>query len=276
MSESTREAKLDVPGATLHYEVAGSGPVLLLITGAPADATSFAGMVPVLARNYTVVTFDPRGYTRSSLQGEPVEQHLEDHADDAHRLLAEVTDEPAYVLGTSGGALVGIELAIRHPEQVKVLVAHEPAAIDVLPDGEQWREYFDEVVDTFHKEGAFPAVGKFIKIVGVNPEDMPAQPEPTPEMLAGMEQMRKNFELFFPYQLQQFTKGTPDIAALKEASPRVVWAGGTGSRGLPCYVATEKLAELYGEDLVEFPGDHQGLMTHPQEFSEALETALRD
>jgi pimeloyl-ACP methyl ester carboxylesterase len=41
MSETTREAKLDVPGATLHYEVTGSGPVLLLITGAPGDATNF-------------------------------------------------------------------------------------------------------------------------------------------------------------------------------------------------------------------------------------------
>jgi pimeloyl-ACP methyl ester carboxylesterase len=43
---------LDVPGAHLYYEVTGRGPVLLLITGAPADATTFAGMVPILSQKH--------------------------------------------------------------------------------------------------------------------------------------------------------------------------------------------------------------------------------
>jgi pimeloyl-ACP methyl ester carboxylesterase len=265
---------LVVPGAQLYYEVTGSGPVLLLITGAPADATSFVGMVPILSQRYTVVAYDPRGYTRSSLDGEPVEQRVEVHGEDAHHLLAEVTSEPAYVLGTSGGALVGIELAIRHPEQVRVLVAHEPAAIDVLPDGAEWRKFFDDVVDTFRSEGAFPAVRKFVKVVGVDPEEQPEPSEPNPETMAVMEQMKKNLELYFEYQLQQFTHGVPDIDELKRAPTRVVWAGGSGSHGLPCYEAAAKLAELYGEPLIEFPGDHQGVMTHPDDFAKAIEAAI--
>jgi pimeloyl-ACP methyl ester carboxylesterase len=274
MSETTREAKLDVPGATLHYEVTGSGPTLLLITGAPGDATNFSGMVPILAERYTVVTYDPRGFTRSSLSGEPVDQHVDVAGDDAHRLLAEVTSEPAYVFGTSAGALVGIELAIRHPEQVKVLVAHEPPVIDVLPDSAEWRKFFDDVLEKFRTEGAFSAVGKFVEMVGVDPESQAqAQPEQTPEFLAMMGQLQKNLDFFFAHQFVQFAH-VPDIDALKATSPRVVWAGGAESHGLPCYVASVILAERFGGSVVEFPGDHQAVMTHPEEFSAELEAAI--
>lgn len=50
---------LAVPGARITYDVTGSGPVLLLIPGGPADATGFAPIRPLLAEDHTVVTFDP-------------------------------------------------------------------------------------------------------------------------------------------------------------------------------------------------------------------------
>src|SRR5215467_177864 len=60
MSE-TKTATLKVPGASLYYEVTGSGPVLLMISGAPADAGAFAAIAAQLADRYTVVTYDWRG-----------------------------------------------------------------------------------------------------------------------------------------------------------------------------------------------------------------------
>jgi pimeloyl-ACP methyl ester carboxylesterase len=126
-----------------------------------------------------------------------VDQHVDVAGDDAYPLLAEVTSEPAYVFGTSAGALVGIELAIRHPEQVKVLVAHEPPVIDVLPDSAEWRKFFDEVLEKFWTEGASSAVGKFVEMVGVDPESQAqAQAEQTPEFLAMMGQLQKNLSFF--------------------------------------------------------------------------------
>jgi pimeloyl-ACP methyl ester carboxylesterase len=62
---------LKVPGATLHYEVCGTGPTLLLIPGGPADAGGCAPIRNVLCDRYTVVTYDPRGLSRSPLDGEP-------------------------------------------------------------------------------------------------------------------------------------------------------------------------------------------------------------
>ena len=54
------------------------------------------------------------------------------HGDDAHRLLAALTDEPAFVVGLSLGALIALELIATHPEQVRMLVAHEPISAELL------------------------------------------------------------------------------------------------------------------------------------------------
>lgn len=66
----------------------GSGPLLLLIPGGPADAGVFDGLSQQLAGRYTVVAYDPRGNSRSALDSPPEEQRVDLHADDAAQLLA--------------------------------------------------------------------------------------------------------------------------------------------------------------------------------------------
>src|SRR5437870_13686929 len=91
-------ARLAVPGASLYYEVRGSGPVLLMMPGGPADAGAFRRIAEPLASDYTVVTYDPRGLSHSPLDG-PIqdERIVQTAADDVHRLLAAITKEPAFV-----------------------------------------------------------------------------------------------------------------------------------------------------------------------------------
>src|SRR5690606_18060169 len=50
--------RLSVPGAELHYEVRGDGPLVLCIPGAPADAATFDGLAELLAEEQTVVAYD--------------------------------------------------------------------------------------------------------------------------------------------------------------------------------------------------------------------------
>jgi pimeloyl-ACP methyl ester carboxylesterase len=121
-----------------------SGPVLLTIPGGPADSDVFAGIAPMLAERYTLVTYDPRGNSRSTLDGTPEAWRAEVHADDANLLLAAVGKEPAYVFGSSSGALVGLALAVRHPDRVHTLVAHEPPVTELLPDRQRHREASQE------------------------------------------------------------------------------------------------------------------------------------
>lgn len=79
-----------MPGAKLYYEMYGSGPVLLLIPGGPADAGVFADLAGFLADRYTVVAYDPRGNSRSVAERWPEDQQLDVHGDDAARLLASI------------------------------------------------------------------------------------------------------------------------------------------------------------------------------------------
>jgi hypothetical protein len=92
----SRTDTLGVPGATLHYEICGMGPLLLLIAGGPADAGGFAPIRNVLCDRYTVLTYDPRGLSRSPFDGEAQDTTVQTFAHDAHRLLATLgTERPA-------------------------------------------------------------------------------------------------------------------------------------------------------------------------------------
>ena len=137
MTSGAKSSRLKVPGATLYDEVQGSGPVLIRIPGGPTDAGVFAGLAAHLADRYSVAACDPRGNSRSVLEGAREEQRLDVHGDDMARLIEALGDEPAFVFGSSGGAQIGLNLAVRHPERVRALVAHEPPCLKMLPDSSQ-------------------------------------------------------------------------------------------------------------------------------------------
>src|SRR5260370_16672043 len=130
-----KTAMLSVPGASLYYEVRGSGPVLLMMPGGPADASAFRNIAGHLASHFTVVTYDPRGLSHSKLES-PLEkeQIVQVFADDVHRLLAAVAGkEKGFVFASSGGATISLELAARHGEQLDTLVVHEPPSPPLHP-----------------------------------------------------------------------------------------------------------------------------------------------
>src|ERR1700675_2408244 len=101
MSSRTSHS-LDVPGAHLYYEIQGSGPALMLI-GHPMGASGFAAVGQLLAEDYTVVTYDPRGFARSTIDDRDQDAEPDLLADDVHRVLEVVGDGPAHVFGSSGG-----------------------------------------------------------------------------------------------------------------------------------------------------------------------------
>ena len=144
---------LTVPGARLYYEVSGSGPVLLFIPGGTADAAGFAPLARFLEDTYTVVRYDPRGISHSRLEGLGEDVPVEVHADDAQQLLEAISDQPAFVLGHSGGAVIGLALVERHPELVQTYVAHEPPLIELLPEGDERRNDGQKLYDTYQQGG---------------------------------------------------------------------------------------------------------------------------
>ena len=263
---------LKVPDATLHYEVRGSGPVLLCIPGGPADGGGFAPISDLLADRYTVVTYDPRGLSRSPFDGEPQDTTVQTFADDAHRLLAAVSTEPAYVLGSSGGGLVGLELVSDHPEQVRVLVAHEPPATRLLDDADEHLAFDREVYDTYRSDGVGPAMGKFLAMAGLDQGEPQPPVESTPEMDEAMARMQGNMDFFLGHMWMPLTGYLPDTLRLK--SLPIVVAVGEASEGQLAHRAAGALAEQLGQEPTVFPGDH-GWGGEPEAFATRLDEVLR-
>ncbi|MEV4170422.1 alpha/beta hydrolase [Nonomuraea sp. NPDC049709] len=262
---------LDVPGARLYYEVRGSGPVLLVILGGGADAAMAAPLAEALSGRYTVITYDRRAATRSPLTGPPGEQRIEEHADDALRLLEAAGADPGHVFATHAGALIALDLLARRPERVRRLVAHEPPAFELLPDAEHWRRLTREALDLYEREGAGPAVRKLGKETGMMP---PGAPDPgLPQWVRDMlTRMTANRETNLRYELRPFSAYVPDAAALRGTPIDVAY--GADDRGGVFHRAALAVAELLGGQAVELPGDHVGYLRSPAEFARALHDRL--
>jgi pimeloyl-ACP methyl ester carboxylesterase len=267
----SRTDTLGVPGATLHYEVCGMGPLLLLIAGGPADAGGFASIRNVLCDRYTVLTYDPRGLSRSPFDGEAQDTTVQTFAHDAHRLLATLGTEPAYVLGDSGGALVGLELVSQHPEQVRVLVAHEPPLTRLLDDADEHAKFGRDVYETYRSEGVGPALGKFAVGAGLD-QDPPWPDDPTPELAEAMARMQGNLDFFLGHMWLPLGDYAPDISRLR--SQPITVAVGEASEGQLAYRAALTLAEQLGKEPTVFPGGHSGTITHSEAYAGRLHEVL--
>ncbi|MEV4461725.1 alpha/beta hydrolase [Microbispora sp. NPDC049633] len=268
---------LAVPGARLHYEVRGTGPLLLMIPGAPADAAALAGLAASLSGRYTVVTYDQRGLSRSPLTEPPADQDVAVFGEDARRLLAALGDEPAYVLGNSGGALTALDLAVRHPGRVRALVVHEPPIPELLPDREHWRATFQDVYDTYRDQGAGPAMRKFVSTVQGEGGTPPAPPDfahMPPEALEMMGRIQRNLDYFLAHVLLPVLRFEPDVAALRSGPvPIAVGVGADSGGGVPA-ASARVLAERLGVEPLVFPGDHQGLALDVATCAEIVHKAL--
>ena len=258
---------LEVPGARLHYEVRGTGP-LLVVAGSPMNAAAFAPFADALAADHTVITLDPRGISASVLDDPGADSTPELRADDVAAILDDLGAPSADVFGSSGGAVTGLALAARHPGRVRTLVAHEPPVLAVLPDAPERHAATERIIDTFHRHGVGPAFGEFMAVAGYENADGPPG-EPTEQDLADAAR-------FFAHELRGTTRYVPDVAALTAGPARVVIGVGAESGPLLTHRTSTELARRLGTPPVEFPGEHGGFITHPREFADVLRKVLAD
>lgn len=261
-----KNGTLQVPGASIYYEVRGNGPVLLFIHGGGGDADKFLSVADHLADRYTVVTYDRRGHSRSNLANRTEDYSVETHSDDAHRLIAKLTDEPAYVFGSSSGAVIGLNLCIHHPEQVKLLIPHEPVLLQLLFGEEQMqaRKFMEDLKKNHRNE-----VVKLLSNLEVDTNNLEHSKD------VQTKRIFSNSTYFVEYEILGILNHSLDINALKTAlkssSMQVLPAGGSASRDFFAYRCAVALTEQIGTEIVEFPGHHGGYNTsHYKEFAEKL------
>jgi len=256
-----------MPG--LYYEVRGSGPGLLLIPGSNGDAGFYAGVADLLADRYTVISYDRRGFSRSPVHAPGPAGWAETHTEDARQLLDAVAAGPAYVFGSSAGAVIGLDLISRHPQAVTRLVAHEPPLAELLPDAPRWRAFFHDVGATYRTQGAGPAMQQFMTGIGLDTAERPSRIDP--ELIG---RMPGNVHTVLTEEVPNAPSYRPDLAALDAQQTRITLAAGRDSREHFPYRPAVALAARWNRTVTEFPGDHTGYWSHPGEFATALQDAL--
>ncbi|MEO6703722.1 MAG: alpha/beta hydrolase [Jatrophihabitantaceae bacterium] len=270
---------LDVTGARLYYEVRGSGPALLLISTGNGDATPFGPMADQLAADYTVISYDRRGFSRSPLT-QPLadEDRLAADVYDAQQLLEHLSQGPCHVLGTCSGAIVAVALAQDCLDRIRTIVIHEPPLVSVLPDAADWLGFHQDLYDTFRVKGAEVARPIFRTYAGLDGDTRPpAGRELPPDELADLlVRLERNQVYWYEHELLTYPAYAPDLDAFSAGADRVVMAIGATSREHFSCRPTKLLAAHLNQELVEFPGGHVGQITHPDSYAEVLAGVLRD
>jgi haloacetate dehalogenase len=129
--------RIETPEATIRVRHGGSGPPLLLLHGHPQTHVMWHLVAPRLAREFSVVAMDLRGYGESSKP--PTTDDHEPYSKramgrDAVAVMKHLGHERFDVAGHDRGGRVAYRLALDHPERVRKL-----ATLDIIPTGEHFR-----------------------------------------------------------------------------------------------------------------------------------------
>ncbi|HEY5222018.1 MAG TPA: alpha/beta hydrolase [Microbacteriaceae bacterium] len=235
----------------------------LFLFGAPMDATGFQLLADHFA-DRPVVTYDPRGAGRNPVGSADIS--TEQHVDDLHRVIRALGVGLVDAFGSSGGAVHLLALAAAHPDDVRMVVAHEPPSAPELPDADTILAVVADMKRTYAEQGDGAAMAKFIGFVmfeGPVPVDYLDQPAPDPAMF-GMSAdddgvrtnpLLRNMPATIAYR--------PDIGALRSLGDRLVLAAGVESGQTMAARGARAIAAAVGIPMTEFPSNHGGFTVQP-------------
>jgi pimeloyl-ACP methyl ester carboxylesterase len=249
----------------LYAEVRGAGPAILLVAGGAEDAEGWRGVAERLP-DHTVVTYDRRGTLRSGREDWPGRGSGQ-HADDAAALLDVLGLDDVVVFGGSSAGIIAVQVALRHPQRVRRVLAYEPGYLRMLPEGlrlqglaaagverhlakhpDDWSGAYDSVLGVL-ASGLVPGSGG--SIVAIDAEAWFAHRE------------RGNAEAFSRDDVPILTAEAVDAAALAASPVDIRFA--SGSRSVPLFRdIVERLAALRrgGADVIDGAG--HGLYLEPE------------
>ena len=260
--------KVITEGAEIYYERRGNGPLLLLIHGAMEDAGFYSSAADILAKRFTAVSYDRRCNSRSS-GDRSADMTVAQQARDAASIIKAMGVEKAIVLGRSGGAIIGLELAATRPELIDFLIVYEAPVIELLPESkaQRWRTFVETIYTKSQSEGSQAAQTEFMASL-INVPDTPYPPDLN-ERLSG------NVAFFFKHEFKAFYKYQPSIESLRNNNVKMVTATGRDSDDAYYVQATRALADKIGCENVEYQGHHDVSFWMPEEFANAILSTLK-
>jgi pimeloyl-ACP methyl ester carboxylesterase len=113
------------PGATVHYEITGEGPTIILGHSLLCDGRMWGVVLPALQKRWRLINVDARGH-RNSTATAPFS--LDDLAADWLAIMDKEKVEKAALCGLSMGGMTGMRLALSQPERVGPMVLLDTSA----------------------------------------------------------------------------------------------------------------------------------------------------
>jgi len=253
-----KDGLVDVNGAQIYYEIRGSGPPLLLIMGLTGDAGWFEPLAELLEGQFTVITYDRRGNSRSPRPEGWKSTSIAEQADDAAGLLSALSVSPAIVFGNSLGAMIALELVVRHPRAVRAAIVHEPPVLSLL-------YHAHDLVDFWKAKVAKGGPRYALRLFTGMKED---------ETINGLDSsvMKRSFdngEVIFSMEMPVTISYKPNLKALKGSKVPILVAAGEET-AMYLFCASRWLATQLSTDLHMLPGGHVGYAVQPREFATAL------
>ena len=259
---------LETAKADIVYDVQGPLPTAdgrppMFMLGQPMDASGFRTLASYFP-DRTVVTYDPRGLGRSIRRDGRVDHVPTIQADDVHAVIRALGVGPVEMFASSGGAVTALALVAAYPNDVTVLVAHEPPLLPVLPDAEAAERARAHFRDAYVAKGRGAGMAAFIAMTswrGEFTEDYFARPTPDPAQF-GMpsEDDGSRDDPLLSDRSWAVSSYRPDFDALAAAPTRIVIAVGEESAGTFTGRTSVATAELLGQQATVFPSHHGGFV----------------
>ncbi len=257
---------LETPEADIVYDVQGPLPTAdgrppLFMIGQPMDAGGFRTLASYFP-DRTVITYDPRGLGRSVRKAGQVQHVPTVQANDVHAVIEELGAGPVEMFASSGGAVTALALVAAYPNDVTILVAHEPPLR--LPDAEAASRAEARFRHAYLAKGFGAGMAAFIAMTswkGEFTEDYFAQPSPDPTQfglpmrMTAVEMIHCSLTLHAP--VTTYRPISPRWRQSRHASS-LVWA--KSQRALFTARTSEPSLERLGREPTVFPSHHGGFI----------------
>jgi pimeloyl-ACP methyl ester carboxylesterase len=263
-----------VNGVQIFFEVKGSGIPLVLVHGSWDSHHDWDLIVPRLADSFRVVTYDRRGHSQS--ERPPGPGSIREDVQDLAQLIEHLGPAPAWVIGNSLGASIGLRLAAERPELLRGLIGHEPPLFALLADDPALApmlagvsQRIGAVVERIASGDHAGAAEQFVETVALGPGHWPQLTKKLQQTLIenaptfldearDPEQLRLDLE-----SIKRFSR--PTLLTLGQESPP------------PFAPVVAKLAKVIPRaEVLTFPrAGHIPHATHPDAFVEVTTAFLR-
>jgi pimeloyl-ACP methyl ester carboxylesterase len=235
---------------TMYYASYGEGEPLLLLHSGAGSARDFVKQVPAFSEKYRVITPESRGQGRTTDSDAPLSYHL--MAEDMVRLMDYLKIDKAYIVGSSDGGNIGLDMAINHPERVRALVTY---GANTSPDGIQ-PDFLAFLRNASTKSLQLAAGDEYLRLSST-PEHFPVV----------LEKLRKMW-------LTEPTFTADQLASIK--SPTAIMDGKREE-----LISTEHVEAIAkaipNAELIWIPqGDHNAPLKRPAEFNKIVLDFLKD